>query len=179
MKLLFEIPFKIVKHIKYQFILFTLFTILLGNLGVLLPTIVFFFDLNQAAFSKSIIKDGALLLTVIPLASSSIYILLNNISYSDQRRFRAVKLVCIGVLLLYIIISVISYSKSMLLETIENHHVFINVTLYFLGLIMIYYAFILQYMDHHYESFQEYDDKQVTEIVEKAATTHNVGEIEV
>lgn len=179
MKLLIELPFKIYKHIKHQFLLFTLFTILLGNLGVLLPTIAFLFDLDASEISKSLIKEGTLLLTVIPLASSSIYILLNNISYSDQRKFRALKLICIGFLLLYIIVSVISYSKSTQIDKIELHHILINVFLYFLGIIMIYYAFILQYMDHHYESFQEYDDKTVEDIVEKASVTHSVGGIEV
>jgi len=177
MNLILDIPKKIIKHIKFQFTLFSIFTIILGNLGVFLPCIIFLFDFNAPKFSKTLLLDGALLLTVIPLASSSIYTILNNLSYSDLRRFRALKLIFIGILLVYIIVCVISYSQSMQATEPKFQHYFINILLYILGILLIYYAFLITFMENHYESFQEYDDQQVFDLVEKASSKNSEGDI--
>lgn len=179
MSLAIQLPKRILPDVKYQFVLFNIFSVLFGHLGVILPLIVLILQGDYPKIHKTFIAEGALLLTTIPLASTSLYNILFNISYSEERRFRAIKLIFIGFLLLGILFSAIIYSSTISSISTGLLHSILHIAFYVVGLILVYYAFFVQLMDDYYESFQDYDDKLVKDMVSSASSKKSEGGISI
>jgi len=177
MNLLIELPKRILPDVKYQFILFNIFSVLFAHLGVLLPLVALVMQADYKQIHTTFITDGALLLTTIPLASASLYNILFNISYSAARRFRAIKLIFIGFLLIGILFSAIIYTSTINSNSTPILHGVMHIVFYLISLFLVYYAFFVQLMDDYYESFQDYDDKLVKDIVTKASSKKSEGDI--
>jgi hypothetical protein len=162
-------PLTVVSKITSQFILWLIFTIIIGLCGVIISICLNFSEETW----QTIMRSGSLYNIGIAMCSSFVSIFLSNIiKFRNDLKFISYKIVCvaIGILLMFLMSGF--YSSLM---TGKTHTNIIQYVLYLISILLCTYSFCVENMEQHYEDYKELDDKAVENIKTKAKTTTTDG----
>lgn len=155
-------PLSVISKIESQFILWLIFTILIGLSGVIMSI-----SLNPSQETwLAIMKSGSLYNIAIAMCSSFVSVFLSNIiKHRDDVVFASYKMVCVGIGILFMLLMSGYYSSLM---TGKAHSHIIQYTMYSLSILLCIYSFCIENMEQYYDDYKDLDDKAVECIKNKA-----------
>lgn len=163
-------PFSVIKKIKPIFLLWLLFTFIIGLSGVILTITLNF---NESTWS-TIMKSGSLYNIGIAMCSSYVFVfLINVIKEKGEILFASYKMVCVGIGVIIMLFMASFYSSLM---AGNNHSNYIQYSMYLISLILCTYSFCIENLEPYYEDYKDLDDNAVKSLKGKAQKVTTDGE---
>lgn len=163
-------PLSIVLRIKSIFILWLIFTIVIGLSGVILTISLNF----NASTWTAIMKSGSLYSIGIAMCSSFVSVfLINVIKNRNNILFASYKMVCVGIGVILMLFMAGYYSSLM---TGNCHSNKIQYFMYFISIMLCTYSFCVENMEQHYEDYKDLDDNAVDNLKKSAKTATTDGQ---
>jgi len=180
--ILFKEPWKVVKEKKSEFIIWVLFTIITGQIGILFNIVVRSYS-NSIPIDHSILIDsinGNFYTFAIALSASILGPLFINFINSEKLRFRTLKIFTIIATFFFLIFAGVIYAAVQ-----SNYSLNMNITgtsidktqmiIYFLAMIIVSYGYCILRLEGSGLNFSiiddplfnEIDDEKVEETVEQ------------
>jgi len=164
-------PLSVISKIKSIFLLWLIFTIGIGLIGVILTI-----SLNFSCTTwTAIMKSGSFYSIGIGMCSSFVSVFLINIIKTRKNiLFASYKMVCVGLGTVLMIFMAGYYSSLM---AGNNHSNKIQYTIYALTLLLCTYSFCIENLEPYYEDYKDLDDSAVENIkaMAKKSTTDGEG----
>lgn len=163
-------PLSIISKIKSIFLLWLIFTIGIGLIGVILTISLNFSGTTWTA----IMKSGSFYSIGIAMCSSFVSVFLINIIKNRKIiLFASYKMVCVGFGTVLMIFMASYYSSLMAGNSHSNK---IQYIMYSLSVFLCTYSFCVEHLEQHYEDYKDLDDSAVENIKTKAKKTTTDGE---
>ena len=163
-------PLSIIWKIKSIFLLWLIFTIVIGLIGVILAISLNFDSTTWIA----IMKSGSFYSIGIAMCSSFVSVfLINIIKNRKDILFASYKMVCVGIGIVLMIFMASYYSSLMVGNSHSNK---IQYIMYALSLLLCTYSFCVENLEQHYEDYKDLDDSAVDNIKTKSKATTTDGE---
>ncbi|MGI2112007.1 hypothetical protein ACRN9G_00195 [Shewanella frigidimarina] len=170
-------PFKIIKSNKMEFFIWFVFTILAGQLGILVNIIIRYFT-HSMSVGQSIYLDsysGSFYTFSIAIAASALGPLFVNFIKNKKPEFTSIKVVSIILIIFFLIISGVIYAAVQMksLSSTVNFQLAVDspqLIVYLLAIFIGLYTYCLLKIEtpdyeHLDDSYSEQDDEIVKEVV--------------
>ncbi|WP_255080195.1 hypothetical protein [Lacihabitans sp. CCS-44] len=169
-------PLKIVKDETKLFLVWFIFTILAGQIGIF-TNVILKYKVNNIAISQSMIEEsiiGSFFTFAIVLFASTLGLLFVNILERNPTVFKSFKVFLLIVTVFSLFFAGIYYSASTIsirnpIETkIENYSIdWPQVIFFILSIIFAVYTYCITRLDLNYEKYQHLDDNYAEKDNEK------------
>ena len=189
LKLIFD-PITVVQHYKTEFTLWFIFTIIAGQLGILVNFIIRYYSYGTS-IPTSIYLDsisGSFYIFSIATVASMLGPLFINILSSDKLVFKTLKVLTTVITIFFLFFSGIVYSviQSKGGTPPNNLHLKLHWTqtiVYILSLFLCFYVYCILKLDNHQKKykhlnepiFSEQDDSRVAAVTQESKTVIDDG----
>jgi len=175
-------PLKIVRDETKLFLVWFIFTILAGQIGII-TNIILKYKVNNIAISQSIMEEsiiGSFFTFAIVLFASTLGLLFVNILERNPTVFKSFKVFLLIITVFSLFFAGIYYSASTISEKnptkvkIENFNLdFPQIIFFILSIIFAMYTYCITRLDLNYEKYQHLDDNYAEKDNEKVEELQN------
>ncbi|MFD1135612.1 hypothetical protein [Paenibacillus urinalis] len=181
MKVLF--PFSVIREISTVFILWILFTVVLGQAGIIFSIVSGVY--SETGFYKSLIENlnaGNLYTVGIALCSTYVSQILIEIILSKEIKYKGYKLLSTGILIFFMVVMAVLYSlvfsnsQKVPPVTVAQHlDYWIQSIFYIISLILSAYIFCVGYLHLKPTEYVEQEETSIEKTKVKSKDRQNDG----